>query len=197
MQKQSTISLASIKSGDKSAFEKLFRKYYSYLCSFANTYLHDTEISQDIVQDIFFRLWQIKDELPDDTNLQAYLFKSVQNSCLNYIKHQKIEEKYKAFSANDQNSVFGHNNLAETNELQMKIRMAIDKLPPERRRVFIMHRFEELKYKEIADKLNISIKTVENQIGKALAFLRNELKDFLPLGIVLFINEIIKIFTTR
>lgn len=189
--------LESIKNGDKNAFEKLFRNYYSYLCSYATTYLHNVEASQDIVQEFFFKLWQKKEGLPDNINIQAYLFKSIQNSCLNYIKHQKIEERHKELSANNHKNSFSEENITETNELHTKIRLAIDKLPPERRKIFIMHRLEELKYKEIADKLNISIKTVENQIGKALVFLREELKDFLPAIVISFINEIMKIFLSK
>lgn len=117
------------------------------------------------------------------------MFRSVRNSCLNFIKHQKIEETYKAYNEEDRTS--GSLSVDDEfvgSELEIKIREAIDRLPPERRKVFIMSRFEGLKYKEIADKQGISVKTVENQMGKALKFLRKELSDYTNLITILFIQ---------
>jgi len=180
-----------IKTGDKSAFETLFKAHYSHLCAYAKTFLIDLDAAQDLVQEFLFQLWQKREELPVDVHPAAYLFKSIQNRCLNVLKHRKIQDKHRDFTIN---SVREHENTEleqETNELHEKIRQTIDKLPPERRKVFVMHRYEEMKYREIAEKLNISIKTVENQIGKALSFLRDELKDYLPL-LFLFIFKIFK-----
>jgi RNA polymerase sigma-70 factor, ECF subfamily len=180
-----------IKSGDKTAFETLFRDNYSHLCAYANTFVRDVETAQDLVQEFLFHIWQKKEDLPVNVSVRAYLFKSIHNSCLNSLKHQKIKQRHKGLTIRDsrENSYEDFDN--ETNVLHDKIRQTIDKLPPERRKVFIMHRYEELKYKEIAEKLNISIKTVENQIGKALIFLRNELKDYIPALLILF-TEVIK-----
>jgi RNA polymerase sigma-70 factor (ECF subfamily) len=182
-----------IKGGDKKAFETLFKDFYSNLCAYANTFVYDIDEAEDIVQEFMFNIWQKKEELPIDLNIRAYFFKSIRNRCLNYLKHNKIENKYKELKFEDYTENFYAENKTEVNELQDKIRKSINKLPPERKKVFIMHRYEDLKYKEIAEKLNISIKTVENQIGKALVFLREELKEYLPILFFIFI-KFLKIF---
>lgn len=183
---------ALVKDGNKQAFETLFKAHYSNLCSYANTFVSDEELAQDIVQDFLFHVWEIKEQLPIEIPLRAFLFKSVHNRCLNVIKHQKIQERHKDFVFNDYKEAFYEEHFAEPNELHEKLRQAIDKLPQERKKAFLMHRYDELKYKEIAEKLNISVKTVENQIGKALQFLRDELKDYLPTFILLLGITIIK-----
>jgi RNA polymerase sigma-70 factor, ECF subfamily len=183
-----------IKCGDKKAFESLFRSYFSHLCAFANTYIGDLDASQDLVQEFLFHIWQKKEDLPADVPVRGYLFKAVQNRCLNLLKHNKIKERHKDFTLQQfKENLYGDDG-QEVNELHEKIRQTIDRLPPERRKVFVLHRYEDLKYKEIAEKLNISIKTVENQIGKALSFLREELKDYLPILVLVFIEIMVKFF---
>ncbi len=181
-----------VKNGDKKAFETLFRSFYSHLCAYANTFVHDIDEAEDLVQEFLFHIWQKREELPVDVSIRPYLFKAMHNTCLNFLKHQKVEEKRKEISYKDYGENLNNDN-SETNALHDKIRQSIDKLPPERRKIFIMHRYENLKYKEIAEKLNISIKTVENQIGKALAFLREDLKNYLPLLFILYL-KFLKIF---
>lgn len=181
-----------VKKGNKAAFEKLFREFYSHLCAYANTFVKDIDASQDLVQEFLFHIWEIKAELPLDVPVKAYLFKSVHNRCLNLIKHEQVKSKHQEQTFLDFKDNYYEEGGNGHEELHDKIRQTIDKLPPERRKVFIMHRYDELKYKEIAEKLNISIKTVENQIGKALAFLRDELKDYLPLILLLIFGAAIK-----
>lgn len=185
---------ALIRTGNRNAFELLFKTHYASLCTYANTFVADLDTSEDLVQDLFFHLWEIKEQLPNDTPLRPYLYKAVQNKCLNLIKHYKIRDKHKedVLSEMDENTI--ETEYDEQNELQEKLMRAIDKLPPERKKVFLMHRFEELKYREIAEKLGLSIKTVENQIGKALQFLRDEMKNSLPLLILVLGSLLIKIF---
>jgi len=177
-----------IRNGDKKAFEIIFKTYFSHLCSYANTFLQNTDNAQDLVQEFLFNLWQKKEDLPLQAEVRAYLFRAVHNRCLNSLKHQRIKEKHKDFTLKNYKEIAYDEIKSETNELHEKIRQTIDKLPPERRKVFIMHRYEELKYKEIAEKLNISIKTIENQMGKALSFLREELKEYLPIILLIFIE---------
>jgi RNA polymerase sigma-70 factor, ECF subfamily len=181
-----------VKCGDKKAFEIIFREYYSHLCAYANTFVKDIDSSQDLVQEFLFHIWEIKADLPENVPVKAYLFKSIHNRCLNLIKHQQIKGKYEEQTLYEGKDSFFEESSTENEELHDKIRQTIDKLPTERRKVFIMHRYEELKYKEIAEKLNISVKTVENQIGKALAFLRDELKDYLPLILLILFGVTIK-----
>lgn len=143
------------------------------------------------MQEMFFSFWQKKEKLEINTSLEAYLFRSVRNSCLNYLKHLKIREQYKL--ANNQEirrkEQEVHDNVVAL-ELQERIEHVINELPPERKKIFKMSRYEELKYKEIAEKLKISVKTVEAQMGKALKFLRLHLADYLSLFII-FISDIL------
>lgn len=171
----------------ESAFESLFRMHYSGLCSYANMFLNDLEASEDVVQEVFIKLWNGRADFQIKSSLKSYLFKAVKNACLNLLAHVNIREEYKkhneALIQEDQSNFTDE---AVVSELENKIRLVIDELPTERRKIFILSRFEGLKYKEIAEKLNISVKTVENQMGKALQYLRLNLVDYLPLIMLIF-----------
>lgn len=178
---------------NKSDFESLFRKHYSNLCSYANKYLEDLDASEEVVQEMFYKLWDKRESLNIETSIQSYLFRAVRNASLNVIKHINIREDYKDYrkleiEEEEQNFDDG----VVVSELEEKIRKSIDLLPVERRKVFIMSRFDGLKYKEIAEKQNISIKTVENQMGKALKFLREELSEYISITILLLIDFLSK-----
>ncbi|MBU0764129.1 MAG: RNA polymerase sigma-70 factor [Bacteroidetes bacterium] len=184
--------ISQITQSDESAFEKLFRSFYSLLCGYANKFLNDTDESEEIVQELFCNLWIKREELNVTSSLRSYLFRAVRNSCLNRIKHYGIRDDYKEthLSSIKAEEISGAD-LMEANELENRIRHAIDRLPLERRKVFIMSRYDGLKYREIAEKLKISVKTVENQMGAALRFLRGELADYLPFLIFLMLYELI------
>src|SRR5690606_14070314 len=129
------------------------------------------------------KLWEKKDELVVHTSIKSFLYRSVYNESLNYSKHQKVKLKYQqhqAYVMKDENSGASSNRV-ELKDLEVRLKDALNRLPEGCRTIFQMSRFEELKYREIADRLDISIKTVENQMGKALKILRLELIDFLPL----------------
>jgi len=178
--------LESIAESDEMAFEGLFKTYFAELCIYATRFVDDIESAEEIVQDIFFNLWNNRTRLTINTSIKAYLYTTVRNTCLNIIKHKKVENKYREyFSRQLQQDELQEEDWMKGDELHDKITKTIEKLPPERKKVFIMSRFENLKYKEIADELNISVKTVENQMGKALQFLREELKEYLPILIFL------------
>ncbi len=169
------------------AFEELFRTHYSALCGYANMYLNDVDAAEDMVQEVFLKLWKNKNSLEIRTSLKSYLFRAVRNACLNMIDHINIREEYKKFNELDikeDESNFTDESIVS--ELEDKIRTTIDTLPVERRKVFVLSRYEGLKYKEIAERLNISVKTVENQMGKALQFMRENLVDYLPLILLIF-----------
>ena len=167
----------------------IFRAYYSSLCSYANHFLKDLDASEEVVQEVMFRIWVNRESLVIKTSMKSYLFRSVRNGCMNVIKHLDIREEYKTRKEQDhhENHISGEDKLI-VSELETKIRQAIDRLPMERRKVFILSRYEALTYKQISDKLGISLKTVENQMGKALKTLREELSDYLPLLIIFFSN---------
>jgi RNA polymerase sigma-70 factor, ECF subfamily len=172
--------------GDITAYEMIFRTYYQPLCNYAYTFLQDKEEAEEIVQGTFLSVWEKRDTLAIHTAVKPYLYAMVRNACLNVIKHAKIKQKHAveeiALAAHGHDSV---SHAVATSELEMKIHEAMEKLPEQCRLVFKLSRFEELKYAEIADQLCISIKTVENHMGKALKIMREQLKDYLPLLIVL------------
>ena len=178
----------------RKGFEQLFHTHYNELCSYANMFLNDLDAAEEIVQELFVKFWENKEKINISSSARSYLFRSVRNSCLNFIKHQKIEESYKKYNEEVRESEsISVDDEYEGSELEIKIRKAIDQLPPERKKVFIMSRFEGLKYKEIAEKQGISIKTVENQMGKAIKFLRQELSDyttFITLLLLQIFNEL-------
>lgn len=182
-----------IKAGNKVAFDKVFRQYYQYLCNFAFQFLKEKEASEEVVQDFFFKLWDKREDLSIQSSLKSYLFRSVQNRCLNQIKHLTIKEKYKTYN---QEQIHLQENTpsdyAVEVELAEKISLSIEALPKERQRIFNLSRNEGLKYKEIAEQLDISVKTVESQMGKALKFLREQLAEYLPSLILMCIYLIEK-----
>ena len=156
----------SISAGDELAYEGLFKSHYPELSLYAMRFVQDMENAEEIVQDIFFNLWDKREKLEIKISLKSYLYRTVKNTCLNVLKHQKVEYKYKEhFSRELQIDEMNSNNWIVESELSDKIIDAIEKLPPERKKVFVLSRFEKLKYREIAEKLDISIKTVENQMG--------------------------------
>lgn len=172
--------VTSFKIDDESAFEQLFRAYYPRLCAFASTLLDDRAEAEEVVQTMFCRLWEQRTSLEVTSSVQAYLFRAVRNASLNQIKKTQIRDAYKVMNLDNlnQNPEFQPDRITES-ALSQRIEKAIADLPEQCRLVFKLSRFEEMKYKEIAEHLNISIKTVENQMGKALKKLRLDLVDFL------------------
>lgn len=172
--------------GDITAFEMLFKTYYQPLCNYAYTFLQDREDAEEIVQSTFLLVWEKRETLAIRTSVRPYLYAMVRNACLNVIKHEKIKQRYAgeelALADRSYESVA---QAVASNELEYRIKVAMDELPEQCRMVFKLSRFEELKYAEIAEQLGISIKTVENHMGKALKIMREQLKDYLPLIIVL------------
>ncbi|MEX1240457.1 MAG: RNA polymerase sigma-70 factor [Cyclobacteriaceae bacterium] len=174
--------------GDITAFEMLFRTYYQPLCHYAYTFLQDREDAEEIVQSTFLLVWEKRETLAIRTSVRPYLYAMVRNACLNVIKHEKIRQKHAgeeiALADRSHDSV---THTVVSNELEYRIKVAMEELPEQCRMVFKLSRFEELKYSEIAEQLHISVKTVENHMGKALKIMREQLKDYLPLVIV-FLN---------
>jgi RNA polymerase sigma-70 factor, ECF subfamily len=173
-------------------FEAMFKAQYSPLCSYANSILKDLDASEEVVQEVMFKIWNIREKLVIDSSMKSYLFRAVRNGCMNVLKHQKIREAYRVSRESDhiENQRSQEDEMIMT-ELECRIREAIDRLPLERRKVFILSRYDGLTYNQIADKLNISVKTVENQMGKALRSLREELKDYLP-WVLFFFSEVFR-----
>ncbi|MEJ2004870.1 MAG: RNA polymerase sigma-70 factor [Cyclobacteriaceae bacterium] len=179
-----------IKNGDRAAFEELFHTYYASLCRFAFKYVRDTDEAEEIVQDTYVNFWNRRNEIKIEASLKSYLFTAVRNKCLNHIKHDGVVREHAQFVL-ETHSESDHNDSMVTDELASRIKAAVESMPEQRKRIFRMSRDEGLRYREIADHLQISVKTVENHMGKALQYLRLELSDFLVLIIYFIINEVL------
>ena len=171
--------------GDQTAFELLFLKYYPGLVQYASQFTADQMDSEEIVQEFFVRFWEKRKQNIQLPSLKSYLFLSIKNACLNYLKHKKVEQKYilEMKKLSDHHLVYNPNLYLDT-ELQDVVTKAIDLLPEKCREIFVMSRVQGLKNDEIASELNLSKRTVETQISKALKFLRSELKDYSSLLVV-------------
>ena len=163
---------------DKQAFEKLFRRYFTPLMAFSRRILGDEDDAREVVHQVFIKLWERRSEIDLSTSLKSYLFTAVNNRSLNVIRDRK---KFSSEEVPERVGEWDVSAQIESMELEEKIKEAIDSLPEKCREVFELNRFEGLKYGEIAEKLGISIKTVENQMSKALKILREQLARYLTI----------------
>lgn len=171
---------------DEHTFEQVFKTHYKNLVTYAVTILKDQTAAEEVVQNVFFKLWNKQQSLPPGTQVKPYLYRAVHNESLNYIKHEKVKSRYQLYAVNiEQEHEQPASKKIMTAELEQKIREALNELPEQCRTIFQLSRFNELKYREIAEELGISVKTVENQMGKALKILRVRLAEFLPVFILL------------
>jgi RNA polymerase sigma-70 factor (ECF subfamily) len=159
-------------------FETLFKDHFSSLCGFAMKYVRDSDEAKGIVHEVFVGFWEKFESLPSDTNYRSYLYTSVRNRCLNYIRDRK---KHVMLDVVREHEFATENTETETEELSKAIDAGIESLPEKCREIFELNRIEGLKYAQIAEKLGISIKTVEAQMSKALSVLRGHLKEFLTI----------------
>jgi RNA polymerase sigma-19 factor, ECF subfamily len=171
---------------DVAAFEQVFKKHFKNLHAYAFAILKDEVEAEEIVQQVFFKLWDRSGHLSLSGPVAAYLYRAVHNESLNFLKHQKVKANHQlhvAYSMKNKSEQVQEKLI--TRELEKKFREAMNELPEQCRTVFQLSRFEDMKYREIADKLDISIKTVEKHMGKAFQLLRAKLVDFLPLLLLL------------
>jgi len=185
LEKNSTLSL--LPQSDEAAFEEIFKSHFKRLHSYAFTILKDKAEAEEIVQQVFFKLWERTQTQSFTGSLNAYLYRAVHNESLNFLKHRQVRANHQlqvAYSMKQQTSDSDKKVVAA--ELEKHIHTALNELPEQCRTIFQMSRFDELKYIEIADKLGLSVKTVENQMGKALKLMRIKLYHFLKLLILFF-----------
>ena len=167
-----------IRQGDKGQFESLFRSSYVSLVRYAKSIVKDHDTGEEIVQELFFRLWQDREKIKIESSLNGYLFRAVHNRCLHLIEHNKVVEKHAQDLAYKQTGKEENpSEIIQYKELQAKIARIIERLPERCGKIFCMNRFDGLKYAEIAEKLSVSVKTVEADMGKALREFRKELTE--------------------
>ncbi len=166
----------AIGKGNSVVFKQVFMSHYESLCRYAYTILKNAEEAEDVVQSMFVKIWEKREGLEVKHTIRSYLFKAVYHQCLNNLEHRTVKMKHQVQIAHETHA---ETQLPETfqHELEENIIAAINSLPDQCRIIFMMSRFDELRYAEIASHLNISVNTVENQISKALKILRAKLKD--------------------
>ncbi|MBN2519524.1 MAG: RNA polymerase sigma-70 factor [Bacteroidales bacterium] len=177
----------SINLEDKHSFGVLFKNYYNTLCYYAYEFTNSREIAEDIVGDVFHKLWENRTNIKIDTSVKAYLFRSVHNHCINYNKHKLIIRKFETSFTSEHFEAFKETEKIQDSiddyliaqELQNKIDDAISILPAQCQQIFKLNRFENLKYKEIAERLNLSIKTIETQMSRAIKKMKEFLHDYI------------------
>ncbi|MDP1800555.1 MAG: RNA polymerase sigma-70 factor [Bacteroidota bacterium] len=162
-------------------FEIIYKAHYNNLRNTVENIINDKDASHDVVQEVFLKLWNKKDEMDRILDPKAYLFRSVINASLTYLENNKkrvylSDIKIASIDNTDENILL--------KELEIKIQAAIDNLPPKCKVIFVLCRFENMKHKEIAQHLSISLKTVENQMGIAIKRLNHELKPYLNKGLL-------------
>jgi RNA polymerase sigma-70 factor (ECF subfamily) len=179
-------NIAALRKGEKKAYEEIYSEFFGVLYHLCLQYLHQEKVAEEIVQDTFLKLWEIRETLNEQINIRSFLYTITKNNCLNHLRNQKISlkhqenMKYLEMQFNYE-ALEKLGNYIQFEELRNKIDDAISTLPSEIIETFRLSRFDEFSYKEIADQQGISIKTVEARISKALRILRVELKDYLPL----------------
>lgn len=172
---------------DEAAYRSLFEHYYAALCLFAKRYVEDRDVREDIVQDVFFNIWDKRKSISTHISARNYLVTCVKNVSLNYLRKQGyIQDYQKKIIDNPPIYSNGEEDLYMLNELETLLEQTLAKLPPEYRMAFEMSRLEEKSMDEIAETMGVSVRTVERYRNKALDILKKELKDYLP--ILLFFN---------
>lgn len=182
-----------VKEDNQSAFEVIFLKYYSGLCSYAATILGDKDSGEEAVQDVFVRLWENRKTMDINSSVKAYLYRTVHNYCLNQIENRKIRELYSQKQSRkiEQDHLLvpfsGEYPIANLilKELEDKVQQSINSLPEQCREVFMLIRFGNKSYQETARKLNISLNTVKTQMQRAIVKMRNMLQEYLPAAFIL------------
>lgn len=186
MTKVVDIDAIQLKSGNHDVYKQLFTLWYTPLCNYACSILRNMDEAEDVVQKMFCKLWDQRNELTIRTSVKSYLYRAVHNDCLNRIQQTKNRSEHnQQYAYNISHEVDSTTEQVAHSELEQQITKAIEQLPPQCRKVFEMSRMQQLNYAEIAKQLDISTNTVENHIAKALRLLRGNLKEFL--AVVLFL----------
>jgi RNA polymerase sigma-70 factor, Bacteroides expansion family 1 len=175
-----------VKSGDDASYEILFRRYYPGLCLFAQRYTNDMFTAREVVQDLFIDLWEFRNDLSVTRSFKSYLFTAVKFNSIRRMQNDKKLWTPMDILPEPENAQFA--DMLELAELEAKIMDAIESLPEQCRKIFKMSRFEQLKYAEIASQLQLSVKTIEAQMSKALKLIQNAFENEFIVACVLLLN---------
>ncbi|TVQ73408.1 MAG: RNA polymerase sigma-70 factor [Balneolaceae bacterium] len=170
----------AVKHGDKDAFARLYRRYFSELCDISFYVTRDKEVAKELVQDTFLVIWEKRKDWQPKGSIRSYLFRAVKNRSLDYLKHVRVERGWKKMHQRDITESDAGEEAMSQKELAAAIDRSVDELPEKCRIIFIMNRNQGFTYGEIAEIQGISQKTVETQIGRALKKLRESLSRHLP-----------------
>ena len=172
--------LSAVQRGDQKAFDTLFRRYYPMLCAYGHRFV-ELEDAEEIVEDSLLWIWENRENLFIETSLSSYLFKMIYRKALNKLAHIDATQRADTRFYEEMQEMLQDTDLYQVEELTQRIKDAIATLPESYREAFVMHRFRDMSYKEIAEILGVSPKTVDYRIQQALKQLRVDLKDYLPL----------------
>ena len=172
--------LSAVQRGDQKAFDTLFRRYYPMLCAYGHRFV-ELEDAEEIVEDSLLWIWENRETLVIESSLNSYLFKMVYRRALNKLAHIDATQRADTRFYEEMQEMLQDTDLYQVEELTQRIKDAIATLPESYREAFVMHRFRDMSYKEIAETLGVSPKTIDYRIQQALKQLRVDLKDYLPL----------------
>ena len=195
--------IRKVRGGNIYAFEQLFKTYYKKLCLFAEYYVREKSMAEEIVGNFFLKLWEKRKSIEIRETVKSYFYKSVHNQCLKYLEHLKVMKKYEEYARTilENKELFSPSSanypLANliSREIEDEIESAINSLPDKCREIFCLCRFDNLTYEEVSVKLNVSINTIRTQMSRALEKLRESLKDYLPPMILLIISNLFLFLT--
>lgn len=176
--------LSAMQSGDRKAFDMLFRKYYIPLCTYSQHFV-GMEDAKEVVQDIMLWIWENRETQHINYSFSQYIFKAVYHRSINIIVQNEVKLRAHAIYSERIQSMLQETDVCQLNELSKRLKEALDELPNTYREAFIMSRYKNMSYKEIAHLLGVSPKTIDYRIQQALKTLRVKLKDYLPLLLLL------------
>ena len=167
------IDIAGILSGDEDEFKALFYRWYPKVRGFINCLVKNETVSEDLAQDIFMRIWKDRDMLGNITSIESYMYRMARNMSLNWLKHKKVETAYAPSWESRYDDA--PDSIVEEKDVRLLVDLVVNGMPEQRRRIFEMSRYFNISNSEIAEKLNISKKTVENHLNLALRDIREAL----------------------
>ena len=171
--------LTRLKADDKTAMKELFQEHYLSVCGNIQRFIRDKATVEDLAQEVFIRFWEKRQQIDITSSVGAYLRRMAINEALGFLRRNKYQDERELSPEMVKDAEDSAEEQFMHQELELRVRAAINELSPRCRAVFQLSRFEELTYKEIADRMGISVKTVENQMSKALRILRERLRDYL------------------